>query len=51
MFFADVAQALRGIRRVLKPGGHAALLVWGPEHEQARYTSTSSCARRAGPRC
>ena len=46
MFFADVAQALCGIRRVLKPGGHTALLVWGPEHEQARYTSTYGVVKR-----
>ena len=30
MFFADTRAALRAITRVLKPGGRAAFLVWGP---------------------
>ena len=30
MFFAETARALSGIRRVLKPGGRIAFLVWGP---------------------
>ena len=30
MYFADVGQALREIRRVLKSGGLAALAAWGP---------------------
>ena len=40
MFFANVAQALREIWRVLTPGGRTAFLVWGPQSEQARYAST-----------
>jgi ubiquinone/menaquinone biosynthesis C-methylase UbiE len=30
MFFADTLGALREVKRVLKSGGHAAFLVWGP---------------------
>ncbi len=30
MYFVDVQQALKEIKRVLKPGGIAAFLVWGP---------------------
>lgn len=30
MYFVDAQQALKEIRRVLKPGGIAAFLVWGP---------------------
>ena len=36
MYFVDCAQALKEIRRVLKPGGKAALLAWGPP-EQSPY--------------
>jgi len=30
MFFAEIDRALAGIRRVLKPGGRVAFMVWGP---------------------
>ena len=36
MYFVDCAQALREVRRVLKPDGRVALLAWGPP-EQSPY--------------
>lgn len=36
MFFADLQRALGEIRRVLRPGGRAAFLVWGP-YEQVEF--------------
>jgi SAM-dependent methyltransferase len=39
MFFQDCAKALREARRVLKPGGRACFVVWGP-FEQPYWQST-----------
>lgn len=39
MFAADGAATLRDIRRVLKPGGRAALMVHGPPDKNAMYTT------------
>jgi len=40
MFCPDVGQALREIRRVLKPGGRAAFMAWGP-FDQNPYSTTT----------
>jgi SAM-dependent methyltransferase len=37
MFFADTLHALQGIRRVLKPGKRAAMLVWGPPAPESYF--------------
>lgn len=39
MFFADPAKAFHEIRRVLKPGGRASFLAWGP-FDQPYFTTT-----------
>jgi SAM-dependent methyltransferase len=39
MYFVDCAQALREVRRVLRPEGKIALLAWGPP-EQSPYTQS-----------
>jgi SAM-dependent methyltransferase len=39
MYFVDCTQALREIRRVLKPDGKIALLAWGPS-EQSPYAQS-----------
>jgi ubiquinone/menaquinone biosynthesis C-methylase UbiE len=39
MFFADLPRALREMHRVLKPGGRATLLTWGPM-EQPYFATT-----------
>jgi len=48
MFFADVDTALKGILRVLKPGGRAAFLAWGP-FEQPFFDSTFGTILRLVP--
>jgi SAM-dependent methyltransferase len=39
MFFADIDKALREVHRILKPGGRACFLAWGP-FEQPHFSST-----------
>ncbi|HYU20764.1 MAG TPA: class I SAM-dependent methyltransferase [Chloroflexota bacterium] len=40
MFFPDIVQALREVRRVLKPGGRAAFVAWGPLEKNPFFGST-----------
>lgn len=40
MFCLNAGQALREIRRVLKPGGRAAFIAWGPFDGNPYFTST-----------
>ncbi len=40
MFFSNLQKALREIKRVLKPGGAAILMAWGPMHQQPYFSTT-----------
>ena len=44
MFFPDVRAALQRIRAVLRPGGRAAFVAWGPAEENAFFGSFWSAA-------
>jgi|SRR2546421_1543688 len=48
MFVTDLAEALRGIRRVLKPGGRLGALVWGPPERNPFLSLSTRVARREG---
>lgn len=45
MFFSDVTRALTELRRVLKPGGRACFVVWGPM-EQPYWQGTMKIVHR-----
>jgi ubiquinone/menaquinone biosynthesis C-methylase UbiE len=48
MFFSDLPQAIVEMHRVLKPGGKAVLLVWGPM-DQPYFTTTIGTVLRLLP--
>ncbi len=45
MFFPDVGAGLTRMREVLRPGGRAAFVAWGPEAENALFGSFWGAAR------
>ena len=50
MFVPDAAGALAEVRRVLKPGGRAAFMVWGPRAENALFAAVGGAVEdRLGP--
>jgi ubiquinone/menaquinone biosynthesis C-methylase UbiE len=50
MYFADAPTALREIRRVLKPGGRAAFVAWGPLAENTFFlTCVGPFFKRVAP--
>ncbi|HYG91297.1 MAG TPA: methyltransferase domain-containing protein [Azospirillum sp.] len=50
MFVPDAVGALAEVRRVLKPGGRAALMVWGPHTDNALFAVIGSVVEdRLGP--
>ncbi len=46
MFVPEAARALGEIRRVLKPGGRAAFVAWGPQKQNPMYLSTTAVLAR-----
>lgn len=46
MYFPDVGQALREIQRVLKPGGRAAFVAWGPLEKRPHFRIPQDILRK-----